>query len=168
MKGFKILILYTLPLWIASCSLFGGSSPKERLLTKKWKIVFNQESYIKNMTKEEKELYDKLPKEQKKAAIKDLDLAAKNTFEFKKDYTFELLLRGANEEKPEKKQAGTWSLNAEGNILILIPAKKKKEDKVEKDELTIKELTETKLVIIVKNKDTQELEEITLVSYTKG
>ena len=136
MNFYKYLLFFSLSVVVFACN----NNQSSQLLVRKWRITFDVQQRIKNMTKEEKELYDKVPEKEKKEAILQMEKeASKNLFEFRNDGTFEVVLGD------EIVKRGKWQLSQDGKKLTLTTKISETEQGLE--ELVVKELNENKLVI---------------------
>ena len=142
-QSFKLLFLLIL-ISIQACT---QPDEKSRLITRKWRVTFTPDQLLNTMSKAEREFYKLIPEDIRKKELKSvIETANDNTFEFKADKTFEMVLKGQ-----EIHESGTWVLNKENDTykLILTKTPEQNSNKKEREELIIKELTAEKMVIII-------------------
>lgn len=139
MKNLQFLILLlSCFLGLLSCS----NDKSEKLLTKKWKTVFNLQQHFKSMSPQQKKFYDRLTEEGKKEALKEIEeKSARDYIEFKKDKTFVIF------KEEEKIQEGTWELAYDGKGITL------KNKKNETEKLEIREISPKKLLIFTEDEE---------------
>lgn len=161
MKSLRVNLFVCVLLILGACQ----SNNYEELILGKWNVVFDVKNLVDNLSKEEKEIYDRLNEGEKREALNELqEMANKNIFEFREDQTFEFTTFVNNEEPGEVRQKGTWEIKSENNQNKLILSKKASDesDQVQREELLIQELSENRLLLVVEKKD-QKKEEILLV-----
>lgn len=147
MKRFSYIFIGTMLFFLVSCD----QNAKDKLLTGKWMVVLDVETFIKNMSEKEKEVFSRLPDSLRIQKMEHAQrIANKNTFEFKSDKSFELLLK---EEEIEQK--GTWALLDDGITLRLTLEKLRETDKEKYNDLNIKELGAERMIVLFKDTDGQ-------------
>lgn len=134
-------------LFLVACD----QNTKDKLLTGKWMVILDVESFTKDMSEKERDVFSRLPDSLSKQKIEHAQrVANKNIFLFNEDKTFELILK---EEEIEQK--GTWQLLDDGITLRLTLEKLRDTDKEKIDDLTIRELSTERLIVIYKDTDGQ-------------
>jgi hypothetical protein len=137
-KNYCFLLIFLL------LNVCGGADDKAvALLTRKWQFEFDRESYLQNMSEEERKVFGKVTAKQKEIILKQLEeqFEQNNLIEFKKDFTFEQIL-----QEGEIKKGGNWELEADGKLLRLRWQQPNKKERMS-EEQTIQELTAQRLVI---------------------
>ncbi len=130
MRIFLVLITFML---LNACQ----SESKEPLLQKKWHMVYDLHAQLQTLDSTKKALLDSLPEKAQKEALKLIETQIKqNTFQFKKDHTFELSTKGA-----EVRQKGTWKLKDERKLILM------QENPKSYNELIIQKLNQDTLIL---------------------
>lgn len=120
---------------------------KSRLITRKWRVTFTTDQLLNTMSQSEKEFYKLIPEDVRKKELNSvIQTANDNTFEFKADHTFELVLKGQ-----EVQERGTWSLEKVKDSYKLVLIKKTTNDTetLGREELIIKDLDKDKMIILI-------------------
>lgn len=128
-----------------------------QLLSKKWRIVFNTQQLLNDMTEQERKFYEKIPEDKQRQTLNQLvSLANKNSFEFKADNTYELLL-----QEKEITETGRWSLekvNKRSIIKLIKEIPAESTTPAQSEELVIKTLKGDSLLVSVKTPEGKEIE----------
>ncbi|MEO1652641.1 MAG: hypothetical protein AAFU64_03765 [Bacteroidota bacterium] len=153
MKIKQFILSFGLLFAIVSCQ----PTQETQLLSQKWRVVFNTQQLLNGMSDQEKAFYEKIPAEKQKQTLNQLvSLANKNSFEFKADNTYELLL-----QEKEITESGKWSLekiNSRSIIKLLRDSPDEASAPDLSEELIIKTLNKDSLLVSVKNQEGQEKE----------
>jgi hypothetical protein len=126
-----------------SLAFLGACKEENRqdLLIKKWKMAFEKEKIAKAMLPAELQILNILPASQQAKAWAEIQQKIEeNTFEFKKDNTFELIMK--SESIREK---GTWELK--GNTLILSKPQIAGKKELIKEDILISKINSKELVL---------------------
>jgi hypothetical protein len=143
LKDYKIifLVFFKFLILLSACK----SADKSKQLLGKWQMVFDKNEVSLAMKPAEKKILATLLDKEQANAWREIEQKIKqNTFEFRANKTFELILK---EEIIREK--GTWELK--DNLLILTKPKSATQKAETKDELLVKTLENNRLVLEYKN-----------------
>ncbi len=123
-----------------------------------WQVSYDIEQHLKKMSAEEQKLYEQLPQSLKEQKLRETQaLANQNTLVFRRDKSFEFNLRSQ-----EFRQKGTWTLINDGLTIQLKHLKEGGKFQEEIQDLSIKELSDDRMVLMYKDEQ-QQLQEAILV-----
>ena len=136
MKNSKNLVLIAIILAFGSTQTTAQIQISADLFTKTWKVDFDEDRYIRNMSDDEWNSFKKLTTTQRHQLVSSLKQeASSTTFEFKANRNF--IVRKSGEILEE----GKWELQSDGKTIIA------RNDKGFEDLIELLELNQDKLVI---------------------